>query len=388
VLADDDHSDVSQGRSRGRAAVRYRRSPHLVAFWQRGSFVVFNYATRQTTGATPLIIQILEACDTWQTLAALQRELAAHPPDLVGLLVERTCEMGLLERNDRPADGRVTAMSALGRWNPEAGFFHMATRDVPFSSPQLIASQARRAATAAPMPPPVKKYRGVATIELPRPAGAGEFPEVLKRRRTWRRYAATPVTVGELATLLGLTAGVQQWVGKGRQRSALKTSPSGGARHGIECYVVARDVTGLKPGIYHYASDTHRLERIGGPVPVERLKAYLPNSGYFAAASAMVFFTAVFTRIRWRYPYSRAYRAALVEAGHVCQTFCLTATWQRLAPYCVMGLADSLIEQDLGLDGISEAVLYAAGVGRPPRGAVWGPLPRGPQPLIRPNPRI
>jgi SagB-type dehydrogenase family enzyme len=91
----------------------------------------------------------------------------------------------------------------------------------------------------------------------------------------------------------------------------------------------------------------------------------------------MVFFTAVFKRIMWRYPYSRAYRAALAEAGHICQTFCLTATWRGLAPYCLMALADSLIERDLGLDGIHEAVLYAAGVGRPPAGSTWAPLPRG-----------
>ena len=379
---------MSRGRSRGRTTVRFRRSPHLVAFWRRGALAIFNYATNRTTGATPLIFQLLSACDEWQTMATLRRELASQPADLVGLLVEQAGAMGLLERSDRPRDPRVEAMSALGRWNPEAGFFHMSTRDVPFSSPQQIASLARqgRGTKAGPMPPPVKKYPRAAAIELPQPSDAGEFPAVLKARRTWRRYGAAPVTVGELATLLGLSAGVQLWVGKGRQRSALKTSPSGGARHAIECYVVARNVKGLRPGIYHYASDAHRLERIGGAVPAARLKAYLPNSGYFAAASAMVFFTAVFARIHWRYPYSRAYRAALVEAGHVCQTFCLTATWQRLAPYCVMGLADSLIEQDLGIDGISEAVLYAAGVGRPPRGSVWGPLPRGPQPPIRRNP--
>ena len=101
----------------------------------------------------------------------------------------------------------------------------------------------------------------------------------------------------------------------------------------------------------------------------------------------MVFFTAVFGRILWRYPYSRAYRAALVEAGHLCQTFCLTATWKGLAPYCLMALADSLIEEDLGIDGISEAVLYAAGVGRPPKGTDWAPLPRGTLPA-RPNPNL
>ena len=237
-------------------------------------------------------------------MVTLRRELASQPADLVEMLVEQACAMGLLERSDRPIDPRVEAMSALGRWNPEAGFFHMSTRDVPFSSPQQIASLARQArgSKAAPMPPPVKKYPRAAVIELPQPSDVGEFPDVLKARRTWRRYGATPVTIAELATVLGLSAGVQFWVGKGRQRSALKTSPSGGARHPIECYVVARNVKGLRPGIYHYASDTHRLERIGGAVPVERLKAYMPNSGYFAAASAMVFFTAVFARIRWRYP--------------------------------------------------------------------------------------
>jgi SagB-type dehydrogenase family enzyme len=188
--------------------------------------------------------------------------------------------------------------------------------------------------------------------------------------------------------MLAMTSGVQQWVRADGHEAPLKTSPSGGARHGIECYVVARDVHGLRPGIYHYQAARHALERIGRAVPVSRMRAYVPNSGYFARASAMVFFTAIFDRIRWRYPYSRAYRAALVEAGHVCQTFCLTATWLRLAPYCVMGLADSLIETDLGIDGISEAVLYAAGVGRPPRGSSWAAMPTGKNPATSRNRRI
>jgi SagB-type dehydrogenase family enzyme len=102
----------------------------------------------------------------------------------------------------------------------------------------------------------------------------------------------------------------------------------------------------------------------------------------------MVFFTSVFARILWRYPYARAYRAALIETGHVCQTFLLAATRLRLAPFSVMALADSVIERDLGIDGISESVLYAAGVGRPPRGVSWAPLARGAAPKLRPNRRL
>jgi SagB-type dehydrogenase family enzyme len=388
VLANHDSTDsVSTGRGSRRSAVTYRRSPHLVSFWRRGSFVIFNYATRQTATADPLVLQVLNACDRWQTLEQIRRHLPSEPPAVVGVLVGRLLELGLFERGDRPPDPRVLAMDGLGNWNPEVGFFHMASRDVPFSSPQQVSRRARLADRDR-MPPATKRYPGSETIALPRPQGTSEFPQVLKARRTWRRYSASPVTLDELATLLGFSAGVQSWVGTGRLRSPLKTSPSGGARHSIECYVVSRNVAGLKPGVYHYAGHTHTLEKLRGAVPRKRMKAYLPHSAYFASASAMVFFTAVFERILWRYPYSRAYRAALVEAGHVCQTFCLTATWQRLAPYCVMGLADTLIEQDLGIDGISESVLYAAGVGRPPRGSTWAALPRGPNPIVRRNARL
>jgi SagB-type dehydrogenase family enzyme len=237
-------------------------------------------------------------------------------------------------------------------------------------------------------PAAVKRYQKGRIIDLRRPDAQDEFARVLLDRRTWRRYSSRPVTLDELATILALTAGVQQWVRVNDVDIPLKTSPSGGARHAIECYVVARHVDGLKAGIYHYAPDGHALVRIGTAVPIKRMRAYVPGSGYFANASAMIFFTAIFERILWRYPYARAYRAALIESGHVCQTFCLTATHLGLAPFSVMALADSLIERDLGIDGIRESVLYAAGVGRPPRGTSWAPLAKGPNPRVHRNPRV
>ena len=92
----------------------------------------------------------------------------------------------------------------------------------------------------------------------------------------------------------------------------------------------------------------------------------LPTQWWYRDASALVLLTAVFERTRWRYEGPRAYRAVLIEAGHLCQTFCLTATWLGLAPFCSMALADTAIESMLGLDGVSESVLYAAGVGSTP----------------------
>ena len=56
----------------------------------------------------------------------------------------------------------------------------------------------------------------------------------------------------------------------------------------------------------------------------------------------------------------------LLNAAHLCQTFCLVVTWLGLAPFCTAALKDTLIEHDLGIDGIRESVLYVRGVGLPP----------------------
>jgi SagB-type dehydrogenase family enzyme len=338
--------------------------------------IVHNYASGRRVHAAPDLVGLLDLCATWKTIVEIARALRVAASD-VAPLVRRLVERSLLERSDAPVDPKSRAMAALDRWNPEAGFFHTATKDVRFWSAAEAVRMARAQADREPMPAVVKRYRGSRRVALPAPA-RGDFPAVLQSRRTWRRFSsAAQVTLDHLGTLLGLSAGVQRWVDAKPRPLALKTSPSGGARHPIECYVVAARVRGLPAGVYHYASDSHALEQIGGPVAIERLRRYYPSSGYFAAAPAHLLMTAVFARQLWRYPYSRAYRAALTEAGHICQTFCLTATWLGLAPFCLMGLADSVIEQDLGIDGITESVLYAAGVGHRPKGAAWAPLVRG-----------
>ena len=345
--------------------------------------LVCNYATRVTTEVSPLVCELLHACSAWRTIADI-RAITTAGGRLLPDFIERLVSLSLLEQSDRPADPRTLAMTSLDAWNPEFGFFHSATKDVHFSSQQEIRRHASATGVPAPMPSPIKRYRGAAAVRLPPPAENTPFVDVLLARRTSRRYSSAPVTSGELATMLGLSIGVQRWATTATGEVPLKTSPSGGARHPLEGYVVVRAVDGLKAGIYHYRADRHVLERIRGAVPVKRMRAYVPESGYFAKASAMVFFTAVFERQQWRYPYSRAYRAALIEAGHVCQTFLLAATSLGLAPYCVLGLADTLVEQDLGIDGISESVLYCAGVGRPPRGMRWASLTSGTL-SVRPN---
>ena len=355
---------------------RFRRSPFLVAYWKGTRLLVHNYATGRVVEVAPDLWPTLHACGEWRSVEALSRQLRTSTVQTRALASILT-GLSLLQRSDAPPDPRDAAMATLSEWNPAAGLFHSATKQVRFVGRAAARAMEKRRAIERPMPPPAKRIRGAHTVPLPAPDYSGEFPETLLTRRTWRRFGSAPVSRQDLATTLALAVGVQQWVPTTFGRLALKTSPSGGARHPIEAYVCARHVTGLARGLYHYAAGDHQLERIRRGDMTARLKQWMPQSGYFAQAAFVIVLTAVLHRQVWRYPYARAYRAALAEAGHVCQTFCLAATWRGLAPFCLMGLDDALIEQDLGIDGVGETVLYVAGAGSRPRGTAWAPRTRG-----------
>ena len=354
---------------------RYRRSPFLVGYWKGTQLLVCNYASGRVVEIAPHLWPVLHACADWRSIDELCEPLRLSV-GRAGMLVRTLASLSLLQRSDA-ADPRDLAMAALSEWNPAAGFFHTTTKRVRFLSRTAARAMARRRDRAPRMPAPTKQIRGAPIVALPAPDYSGEFPETLLARRTWRRFGAAAVSRQDLATTLALAVGVQQWAPTPSGRVPLKTSPSGGARHPIEAYVCARKVAGVAAGLYHYDSGEHRLERIRRGDMTVRLREWMPHSGYFARAAFVVVLTAVLERQLWRYAYPRAYRAALAEAGHVCQTFCLAATWRGLAPFCLMALNDTLIEQDLGIDGIKETVLYVAGAGTRPRGVTWAPRARG-----------
>jgi SagB-type dehydrogenase family enzyme len=345
----------------------YRRVPFLVSYWREGLFVVENFLTRRRVTCNPLASTILHFFDRYRSLRELFAGLEDYTPASLRKSVRMLRRHALLQRRGEKLDGEEK-LRAWSEWNPAAGFFHLSTKDVEFEADAAREFQGLvRLAKSRPMPQPVKRYPKARHTQLPALRVDGEFPRVLLARRTWRKFSERPVALGTLGNLLGLTWGVQKWVEIPKIGSvAVKTSPSGGALHPIEAYVLARNVQDLRPGLYHYSGADHRLEQIRGGATSRQITRYLANQWWYGGASFVIFMTAVFARTRWKYDYARAYRAVLMESGHLCQTFCLTATWLGLAPFCTLAFADSEIERALGVDGVSESVLYAAGAGMRP----------------------
>jgi SagB-type dehydrogenase family enzyme len=218
-----------------------------------------------------------------------------------------------------------------------------------------------------PSPPTYKETPSGHCIPLPEARRTSDtFFDTLHARRTQRQFSAQPASLGSVATLLQATWGVQGYLETTHFGALpLKTSPSAGARHPIEVYVLALRVEGLECGLYHYDTRGHALGRISSRAEPSLARAYCADQPYAADAAALFIMTAVFDRTLWKYPHPRAYRVVLLDAGHLAQTFCLTATRLGLAPFSTAALADSLIEEDLGIDGISESVIYVTGMGVP-----------------------
>ncbi|HUK30586.1 MAG TPA: SagB family peptide dehydrogenase, partial [Candidatus Acidoferrum sp.] len=262
-------------------------------------------------------------------------------------------------------------------WLPY-GSFHFGTRDIAYISPEQGRRVARGFLRHSSQHSFFKSYPGALRIKLPPPPSTkGEFLRTLLGRKTHREFSGRPVALDAISQLLHYTFGVMGYLkAPVYGMLPLTTSPSGGARHPIEPYLVALQVKGLPSGVYHYQTNKHALELVRAGATRKLVLGYAENQPHVANAAAVLLMTAVFPRTMWKYRHARAYRVVLLDAGHACQTFCLVATWLGLAPFCTAVFNESLIDRDLRVDGITESALYIAGVGMPVEGATRAPIVR------------
>ena len=349
------------------AAVRRART--IVCYWHGRQLVFSNYRTRTTITATPVAVLLLTLLNDWCSPTQLPPLLPRFDRQNILRSVRRLVRHGLLVEKDTPAAAEDDEIQkSWSAWLPHAGFFHFGTKDVPYESrPKQLLKMEQELVEAGPQPSFFKSYVGSTRIQLRRPNAEPGFPQVLLERRTRREFSRRKITLDSFSKLLFYTWGVTGFLESPVfGRLPLKTSPSSGARHPIETYVLSVRIEGVKPGLYHYNPRAHCLENIRAfEDSATRAAQYCAGQGWARRAGALFIMTAVFPRSMWKYPTPRAYRTVLLDAGHVCQTFCLVATWLKLAAVSTMALRDSFIEKELEIDGVMESVLYVVGTGMP-----------------------
>jgi SagB-type dehydrogenase family enzyme len=346
--------------------VHLRRARTILAFWSKGQLVFENYRTGVSIAADPIVAGILHLFDGWRRVEQVLPKMPEYSSRSLRLAVQQLTKHTLLVREGtRDAEQDAHLARVWSDWLPH-GSFHFATKDVTFVWGSRRERMMEAYLAGSRQPAFYKRYREAPRLRLPRcPPPSGEFLRVLLGRKTQREFFAGTLPVSAVSQLLFYTWGVMGYLTTPFGRLAHKTSPSGGARHPGEVYLLALKVKGLPSGLYHYDPRNHCLERLRKGRMQNKAMAYCGGRANVKDAAALFLMTAVFPRTMWKYRFARAYRVVTLDAGHLCQTFCLTATFLGLAPFCTAALKDSLIEKDLGLDGISESVVYVAGVGIP-----------------------
>jgi len=211
----------------------------------------------------------------------------------------------------------------------------------------------------SPPPEATKSYPdALARVATTRTPSAMPFKEVLEAHP--RRGSRRPMDYAALANLLSRVFGVA-----GHKRLAvtgshiLRTSPSGGSRHPTEAYVVAFDLPGLEPGIYHFQSDRHELELLRNgefkALYMERIFG-LNRRIAFTPKLALVL-TSVVERSMHRYRDARSYRVLHFDLGHLLLTCQLVARSQGLPFFSSYSLGEEAVEALLGIDGLRETAM-------------------------------
>jgi SagB-type dehydrogenase family enzyme len=350
---------------------RLARNPELLFRWSAHGLVVHDLRRGVERRVSSDLVFVLDIFDRPQSAAAAAARIGRYEESSVVAAVRQLQKLGFL----LPAGEARRRAARIAAWkgNLAAALYHVASRDKPYMQDEAaIHRYLKRHVATQPRPPRYKHYARVPRLRLPAadeaPGDRAGLEHVLRERRTVRDFSREPVALGELAAVVRGTWGETGWLDGGPLgRLTAKTSPSAGALHPIECYVLAWNVRGLAPGLYHYDVRGDELRRLkSGDFRRVAVRA-ASGQRWVAKAAFLCVMTAVFTRTLWKYADELSYRVVWLDAGHLCQTFDLLATAAGLGPFQTAAIQDSFIENLIGLDGVREFPLYLCGAGVPRR---------------------
>ncbi len=186
--------------------------------------------------------------------------------------------------------------------------------------------------------------------------------EVLRRRRSIRDYCKEPLLLSELSCLLWATQGITMKA----PAPWFRTSPSAGALHPIDTYLVINRVKDLHPGLYRLNVEDFTLELKNAGDFSERVAQAALDQDVALSAAVVFLWVAVIRRSSQKYR-QRAYRYIYLDCGHIAQNLYLASTALDLGCCAIAAFFDEEIDRLVGVDGTEATCIYLATVGRKER---------------------
>jgi SagB-type dehydrogenase family enzyme len=229
-------------------------------------------------------------------------------------------------------------------------------------------------------PYPFKEYEDVETVQLPR-----DFPKPVEGfSKALETEGGGRLNIGLLASILYFTGGITRVVNYGGEPFYFRAAPATGALYPTEMYVVAGDVDGLEPGLYHFSPNLFKLHllRKGD------YRGYLAynSSSVVAESQAAVVYTSIAWRNAWKYR-ERSYRHWWWDSGVMVANMLSVARAFSIGAKVLTGFVDREVNRLVGVDGVREASIILVPLGRsdspPPETPTVEPVNYRVRPLSR-----
>lgn len=200
----------------------------------------------------------------------------------------------------------------------------------------------------------------VIDLPTPRQEGPMSLEEAIFNRKATRTFAPGSLTVAEVSQLL--------WAGGGKTvdgvTGATRAYPSAGGLYPIELYLVAEDVDGVPPGIYHYRWKDHTIEQTRQGRFMDSIKD-ATYSGTFKRTTvpACIVATAVYSRTTAKYGERGEERYVPMDMGGCGENIFLQATALGLGTVVIGAFDGAPLRDALGVPE-ARTPLYVMPIGR------------------------
>ena len=197
----------------------------------------------------------------------------------------------------------------------------------------------------AMQPDPFRCYDGAPLVRLP-------FPDAGRALPYWQLYVPdnmvpVPLAVDSISLFFRYALSLTAWKRLQETTWSLRANPSSGNLHPTEGYALLPSLDSIhnRPGVYHYASKAHGLERRADLDPL----VWAALTAAFPEGSFLVGLSSIHWREAWKYG-ERAFRYCQHDVGHALGTmrFAAAALGWKLRLLDHVGAA--AVSQLLGLD--------------------------------------
>jgi putative peptide maturation dehydrogenase len=307
----------------------------------------------------------------WQSLDELSQR---HPRAVLDALLAK----GLLiaqepadETTRRFAQADEAVRAVHWRGLPAVAHRHTRWRDVDTEEAERLFSEAspqtflERLGAAPPVVP--ERTASASRLSLARPSPSA-LDALTDRRVTCRNYDPAPLSHAVFSAVLYRAFGARVVNDYAPGVQLLKKGvPSAGGLHATEAYLLVQRVEGVPPGLYHYHPVAHALEplrELDADALASLARRFVAAQAYYAGAPLQIALVSRFERNFWKYRnHAKAYRAVILDAGHLSQMLYLAATESNLGAFITAAINEVEIEQAFDLQPMHEGPLAVCGFG-------------------------